>query len=277
MKNIAYFNGEFMPYSEVNIDLEDRGYLFADGIYEVINSYNGKAFKMEEHFERLKNSAKAVNFNDINYDKLIKDAYKLIEKNGLKDAKLYLQVTRGTAERSHAYPDNLTVNILMLVKKLKRYSKKYYEEGVKAITVPDERWSKCYIKSLMLLPNCMAKTKAHRAGALEAIQVRDGFVTEGTSTNLFIVKNNEVVTPPATNYILNGITRQVALEIGNKLELRMTEKSIPLANLYNADEVFLSGTTTEIMPVVKVDGKIINDGKPGEISLKVLKEFRKLL
>ncbi|MDI3548647.1 MAG: D-alanine transaminase [Halanaerobiales bacterium] len=277
MNNPVYINGEFMEYEAARIDLEDRGYQFADGVYEVINSYNGKPFRMIEHFERLKKSAAALEIKVSDYGQLQADAEELIRRSGFTDASLYLQITRGTEPRSHAYSDDLTPNIVMTVKELKNHPDEYYQKGVKAITLPDERWSRCYIKTIALLPNVLAKKKAKRAGAFEAIMVRDGFITEGTSSNLFIVRDERIITPPATNYILNGITRRVILEEAAKLGFTVLEESISLGELFEADEVFLTGTTTEVMPVVEIDGGVIKDGKPGKITGKLFDHYRGLL
>lgn len=277
MSNKVYINGDFISREEASVDIEDRGYQFADGVYEVVNSYRGKPFKMKEHFDRLKASAEALDINYDNYDLLYSDAEKLVKDSQLDMAKLYIQITRGTEPRSHAYSDGLSANVVMTVSQLVQNPDKYYTEGAKAITVPDERWPRCYIKSISLLPNILAKKEAKRAGAFEAIQVRDGFVTEGTSSNLFIVQKGEVITPPATNYILNGITRRVVIAEAKHLGYVVKERSIPLQELYNADEVFLTGTTTEVMPVVEIDGRRIGNGRPGRVTVDLYNRYRELL
>ncbi len=277
MGEIVYVNGEFIPREEATTGIEDRGYQFADGIYEVINSYFGKPFMMVEHFERLKASAGGLEIEGVDYEQLFLDAERLLERNNFDNASLYIQITRGTERRSHAYSDGLTPNIVMTVSSLEPRPEKYFLDGVKAITIPDERWARCDIKSISLLPNILGKKQAKRAGAYEAIQVRDGFITDGTSSNLFIVQQEEVITPPATNYILNGITRRVVIEEAGELGYKVTERSIPLEEMYNADEVFLTGTTTEVMPLIEIDDKIIADGKPGEITLRLFKRYRELL
>jgi len=277
MGNMVYFNGEFIEYDEVFISPEDRGYLFADGVYEVVNFYNGKPFRLKEHFERLKRSATALEIDIPDTDKLYEAAREIREMNGFENAKLYIQVTRGTQPRAHAYRDDITPNILMICRELKRNPDSYYQEGVSCITVPDDRWSRCYIKTIALLPNVLAKKKAWRAGAYEAVFVRDGFAMEGSSSNLFIIKNGVIITPPASNYILNGITRVAVIEIAVKNGYQVKEESIALEDLYRADEVFLTGTTTEVLPVVKIDQRIIGGGQPGDITGRLHSEFRKLL
>lgn len=273
----VYYNGKFMDYEEVKISPEDRGYLFADGVYEVVTSYQGKPFKLEEHINRLEKSAAALEISLPEKEELLEVGRKLLQDNAYENGKLYLQVTRGTEPRSHAYSDDLKPNILMIVKELINNPEEYFENGVKVITVPDERWAKCYIKSIGLLPNIMAKKQAKRAGAFEAVFVRDSFAMEGSSSNLFIVKDGEIITSPASNYILNGITRMVVIELALDLGFSIKEESISLFDFHNADEVFLTGTTTEVMPVVKIDDRVIKDGKPGEVSVEMLATYRGLL
>ncbi len=273
----VYYNGEFLEYDQLIISPEDRGYLFADGVYEVINFYNGKPFRMKEHFERLMRSANALEIEIPDPEELYEAAGKLPIVNDIKDAKLYIQVTRGTQPRTHLYNDNLVPNIMMFCRKLKRNPEIFYQEGVSCITVPDDRWSRCYLKTIALLPNILAKKKAQRAGAYEAIFVRDGFVMEGSSSNLFIIKDNKIIIPPLTNYILNGITRVAVIEVAVKNGYEVREESISLEALYNANEVFLSGTTTEVIPIIKIDQRIIAAGKPGEVTQKLHREYRKLL
>ena len=277
MERLVYYNGEIKPYDEVKIDLEDRGYLFADGVYEVINVYNGQPFKMEEHFQRLKNSVEGLKIIFEDYKKLKEQANILLKKNDFKDASLYIQITRGTAPRSHAYPDGMEANVMMIVKKLKRNPDSYYENGIKIITVADERWPRAYIKSISLLPNILAKKKAKNEGAFEAVQIRDGFITEGTSSNIFIVKDDKVITPPASNYILNGISRRVVLDICVELKIEYRERGIAEDELYSADEVFLSGTTTEVMPVAEINNYSLGNGSSGNISRRIFKFYRNLL
>ncbi|MFW6266277.1 MAG: D-amino-acid transaminase [Halanaerobiales bacterium] len=277
MGDEVYLNGKFVSYENAKVGIEDRGYQFADGVYEVIIINNGKPFKFEEHFERLQNSAEGLDIYYDNYEKLKESAYELLEKRGLEDATLYIQISRGTAPRSHAYPEGMTPNVVMKASKWDGHPPSNYEKGVRAITVSDERWSRCYIKSIALLPNILAKKEAKRSGAYEAIQIRDGFVTDGTSSNVFIVEGEKIITPPATNYLLNGITRQVILEEAPKTGVKIEERSVSRKQLLEADEVFLTGTTTEVMPVVSIDSKTIGNGEVGPISKKLYRHYRSLL
>lgn len=278
MEELVYFNGERVPISEVRIGIDDRGYNFADGVYEVVAIYDHRPFKMEEHFIRLKQSAQALEIHFSDHTKLMAEAEMFIRESRLaKISKLYVQITRGSEPRRHAYSDQLTPNIYMTIREMKLYPEEFFQKGAKAITIADERWSRCYIKSIALLPNILGKTRAKRAGVFEAIQIRDGYVTEGTSSNLFLVNGDQVLTPPATNYILNGITRQLVIAEADDLGYSILEKSISLAELYSADEVFLTGTTTEIMPIIQIDQKKIGQGIVGSCAQKLLQRYRRLV
>lgn len=277
MGDIVYLNGEFISLEEAHVSVDDRGFNFADGVYEVVHIYKGRPFKLEEHFIRLQQSAQGLEINLPDYHLLMEKAIELLERNEVgPTATIYIQVTRGTQMRSHLYLDDLQPNIVMFIRDCKPKPQEYFTDGVKVILVPDERWPRCYIKSISLLPNILHKKVAKRAGAFEAVQVRDGFITEGTSSNVFIVKEGKIITPPASNYILNGITRQVILQEVPKLGYEVLERSISQADFLDADEIFLTGTTTEVMPVVVVDNQIISDGKPGPITEALYQHYQTL-
>ena len=275
MNSLVYWNGEFIPYGEVKVPLEDRGYLFADGVYEVVRVYGGKPFALGRHLERLKRSAEALELPLLLSSRELNAAAKrLIALDNQKgDTSLYIQLTRGTAPRSHLFPDLVRPHLWMMLKPfLKEID---YANGVRAITVPDERWSRCYIKSISLLPNMLAREKARRAGAFEAIQVRDGFITEGSSCNFFMVDKGFVKTPPLTNYILPGITREIVLELCDRHKIEHRETYIGLDEIYRAQEIFLTSATIEIVPVVAVDGVGIGEGKPGGKTVRLMMAYRK--
>ncbi|MGB9839005.1 D-amino-acid transaminase [Thermovenabulum sp.] len=277
MDTLIYLNGEKVDYENAKIHVEDRGFLFGDGLYEVIRVYNGKFFYLEKHMERLKKGAEQIYLElDFGPDTLVETIKKAVKESGFKDASVYVQVTRGTAPRQHAFPTNAKCTWLVIVREAKPQPQEFYENGVEAITVPDERWTRCNIKTVQLLANCIAKEKAKRAGAYEAIFHRGDIVTEASSSNVFIVKDGTIFTHPANNLILHGITRFAVLELikNNNFELR--EEPFSKEKLFAADEVFLTGTMTEVMPIVKVDGKIIGDGVPGKITMKLIEDFRKL-
>jgi D-alanine transaminase len=266
-------DGEIVARSEVKVDMEDRGYQFGDGVYEVINVYDGVLFTLDEHIERLYRSANEIGIS-INFerDHLKNDIRKLIQENDMKKGGLYLQVTRGVAPRTHQYQKDIS-------SKMVAYPLPYKEmeetrsTGVTAITEQDLRWLRCDIKSLNLLYNIMIKQKAYEQGAFEAILIRDGVVTEGTSSNVFIIKDGTIYTHPATNLILNGITRQKLLEVYQENGWAFKEKSFSSLELMEADEVFVTSTTSEVVPVISIDGKTVNDGSPGSFTRKIQQAF----
>ncbi len=279
MNQKIYVNGKIVPRQEALVDIEDRGFQFADGVYEVIAVYQGKPFKLREHLERLVFSAAELEISCPGIAELQEEVEGYLTSIGLgaEDASIYIQLTRGVCPRTHAYPDGLDSILIMKAGSLKSRPEEYYQSGVKIITRPDERWSRCYIKSIALLPNVMAKKAAERARAYEAVMHRDGFVTEGSSSNLFLVEEGSLITPPATNYILNGITRQTVIQdIAPELGLEIREQSISLDRLFRAEEVFLTGTTTEIMPVVRIDENEVGRGLVGEITGRISETYRGL-
>jgi len=277
MSTVVYLNGNRVDYSDAKVSIEDRGFQFGDGIYEVIRVYQGKFFYLDRHLERLAKGAKEIYLDlDFGIDKLETVCRQAVRESGYQNATVYIQVTRGAYPREHTFPQNTKCTWVVVVRETKANPPEFYEQGVYAITVPDERWTRCNIKTVQLLPNSIAKEKAKRAGAYEAIFHRGDCVTEASSSNVFIVKNKKLYTHPAVNLILHGITRRIVLEIAEKNHIEYSEEVFTLKDLFDADEIFVTGTTTEIMPIVKVDGKIIGDGVPGEITRFIKEEFYKL-
>ncbi len=274
MKEITlYLNGRFMPYSEAKIGVEDRGYQFADGVYEVIRVYDGRLFKMKEHMDRLETSAREIDIPLISRAELTDVCTELIRRNNLKKSSIYIQVSRGVCPRNHSVPCDIEPTLVIIGRDNDGPPAEYRKQGVKAITVPDDRWSRCYIKSTGLLPNILARRKAERAGAYEAVFIRDGFVTECSSCNAFIVESGALVTPPLTNYILAGVTRGAIIEIAESLGINVGEEPISLERMARADEIWVTGTITEIMPVVNLDGTTIGDARPGPVFSRVYAEY----
>ncbi|MGB9813696.1 MAG: D-amino-acid transaminase [Thermovenabulum sp.] len=277
MDALIYLNGEKVDYENAKVSVEDRGFLFGDGIYEVIRVYNGRFFYLNRHIERLKKGAEQIYLDlDFGVENLVETIKKAVKESGFKDASVYVQVTRGAAPRQHAFPSNTKCTWLVIVREVKPQPQEYYENGVMAITVPDERWTRCNIKTVQLLANCIAKEKAKRAGAYEAIFHRGDIITEASSSNVFMVKDGKIFTHPANNLILHGITRYAVLEIIKNNNFELYEETFSKEKLFEADEVFLTGTMTEVMPIVKIDGKIIGDGVPGKITMKIMEDFRRL-
>ena len=272
---LGYVNGKFVSLDEKCDPIDERGHQFGDGVYEVIRFYGGKPFMLAEHLERLMKSAKAIRLpvtqSADDFRQIISTA---VEKSGLSDCYVYLQITRGIAKRNHLFPD-VPVSVTMTVREATPLAAEVREKGVSAITREDERWANCYIKSLNLLPNILAKQEAHDAGAFEAILIRDGVVTEGSSSNVFIVKNGTVITPPLSKHILAGITRMAVLNILKETGIPYEEKNFSEKELLGADEVFITSTTSEVLPVVSINGLPVGSGKPGELTKRIYKEFQK--
>lgn len=272
---LVYLNGEYIPAAEARVSVDDRGFLFADGVYEVIRVYAGRAYELDEHLERLRQGLHALRIDDPDVPAIGQAARQLLDENRVDGAgAIYIQVTRGAAPRKHAFPPRGTKpTVYVSAKPYSPHPKRHWEDGVDAITAPDTRWSRCDIKSISLLPNILANEAAHAAGTFEAILVRDGAITEGSHSNVWGVRDGRLLTYPASNYILAGITRARVFELATALQLEAVEEVIYLEDLYDLDEVFLSGTTTHIMPVVRIDGREIVDGEPGPVTQRLVAAF----
>lgn len=274
MAQYILLNEDIIERDHVVIDIEDRGYQFGDGVYEVVRIYDDMSYTLEEHLTRLIRSAQEIGLHlPYTVDALAQLCQTLCVKNNLQNGIIYLQVSRGVAPRNHAFPEASVKPLLVGYTKALTSPVKNMEQGVKAIVLEDIRWLRCDIKSLNLLGNVMAKQKAAEQGAFEAIQHRDSRVTEGSASNIFIVHQGVLITHPANNLILNGITRQRVLSIAADLNLPYTETIFTVDQLMQADEVFLTSTTNEITPIVEIDGAKIGPGSPGPITQKLQKAF----
>jgi len=274
---LVYLNGKYVPHEDARISVDDRGFLFADGVYEVVRVYRGRLFRMGDHVERMRRGLDALRIGFDGVDGLGTIAERLLAENGLDEATVYIQVTRGASPRAHAFPTPTPApTVYVATRPFGGYPPEYAEQGVTTITVPDTRWSRCDVKSVALLPNVLANQQAKEAGAFEALFVRDGVVIEGSLSNLLGVIDGTVVTYPACNYILPGITRAVTLELARALGIPVREGPIRLEELHRVEELFLSGTTTEVMPIARVDGRLIGDGRPGPITRRLREAFREL-
>lgn len=268
------FGEQFVTREQVNIDLEDRGYQFGDGIYEVIRIYHGKPFYLMKHLERLKRSAEQI-FLPLPYsiERLAELLEELIRINQLHEGNIYLQITRGiSSPRNHLFPSEakpvLTAYTIPADRPLE-----FIEKGVSAITTEDIRWLRCDIKSLNLLPNVLAKQKAKEAGCFEALFIRNGVFTEGSSSNVFFVKGNELYTHPSNHLILHGITREIILQIAEEQQIPVHFEALPVEELNSIDECFLTGTNSEVMPVIQIDGQVVGSGKPGPVTRRIQQHF----
>ena len=272
----VFFNGEYVPKSSVHLSPDDRGFLFGDGVYEVVRSYGGRIFAQDEHLKRLHRGLCELRIRGVDAADFATVTYELLERNGLAtdDALVYMQVTRGAAPRRHAFPPAATAPTRYATA-MPFQPKGDPAVGVKVVTLPDTRWARCDIKSVNLLPNCLANQLAQEAGAVEAIFVRDGVALEGTASSLLGVFGEEVRTAPKSNYILPSITREVVLDVCREAGVCVSETPIFAHQLESARELFLAGTTLELMPIVEVDGRPVGDGSPGPVHRRLYDLFRK--
>lgn len=271
---IILSQNEFLSQESLHFPYEERGLQFGDGIYEVIRIYNGNYYLLEEHIDRLFRSTQAIKI-DFPYTKEVikKRLLDLLIKNNMtSDGKVYLQVTRGSATRDHVFPLHTKPNFYAYVTDQER-NLTSLRNGVGAITERDVRWENCYIKSLNLLPNVMAKQAAFEKGCYDAILHKDGLVTECSSANVYLVKNNKIYTHPTTNRILYGCVRLRVEQFAKELHMSLREEPFRLEDITTADELFLTSSTSEIMPIVSVDGKKVANGTPGEITRKLQQAY----
>lgn len=275
MKVMLLFNNQFIERTHISIDPEDRAYQFGDGVYEVIRVYDSKAFLLKEHLERLQRSAQAIRLTlPYSIEQIEEKLVELVKKNQLEHGNIYIQVSRGVAPRNHAFPKSAQPVLVAYTQNSPRPLKEL-TEGVSAITTEDIRWLRCDIKSLNLLGAVLAKQEALDNNSFESILIRNGIVTEGSSTNIFVVKNNQLYTHPANHLILHGITRKVTIELARELQIPVHETPFDRAFLLSSDEVFLTSTTMEICPIIKVDDYVIGSGKPGHITKQLQEKFEK--
>ncbi|MCI3922980.1 D-amino-acid transaminase [Paenibacillus sp. TRM 82003] len=273
----AWLNGTILEKSDVKIDLEDRGYQFGDGVYEVIRVYGGTVFQAEEHLRRLEASAAQIDIPlPATIDDIGADLERLVRSNRLSDGKIYMQVTRGAAPRNHLYPVGVPPVMTAYTEEVPR-PVQLMKEGAQAITAEDDRWLRVNIKSLNLLPNVLARQRAKARGANEAIFLRDGIVTEGSASNIVGVKDSVCYTHPANHLILNGITRQTTEKLAGALGIDWVERPLALAELLAMDEVFMSNTVVEICPILVIDGVSIGEGTVGPITRRLQNAYEDLI
>ena len=264
--DIVYLNGEFMPLSEARVPVLDRGFIFGDGVYEVIPVYSRRPFRLAEHLRRLQNSLDGVRIanplTDTEWTRLINE---IIARNDGDDQSVYLQVTRGVAKRDHAFPKDAKQTVFLMSNPLTTPPAAQIEDGVAAISATDFRWLKCDVKSVSLLGNCLLKQMAVDAGVAETLLFRDGKLTEASSCNVFVVKNGVLLAPPKNNLVLPGITYDVVLEIAQAREFEFEVREITEAEARSADEIWITSSTKEVLAVTSLDGKTVGDGKPGAL------------
>lgn len=278
MPDVGFIDGRFMPLAEAKVPVEDRGYQFADGVYEVIRTYRGVPFQVEAHLSRLERSAKAIGlslpFSTSEWSAYVREGIHLA---GHVECKVYIQLTRGVAPRDHSFPTNTPPTAVMTVREMTELAPGLRAAGVDVITVDDLRWRRCDVKSINLLPNVMARQQAREAGAFEAIFVRNGEVSEGAVSNVMAVRSGILVTPASGPWILSGVTRAVVLELARKEGIPVEERTLSADELRSSDEIFLTGTTVEVLPVVRVDQASVGSARPGEIANLLSARFRGLV
>lgn len=274
----VYLNGEFMAADRARISPMDRGFLFADGIYEMIPAYNGTLFRLDEHLQRLERSLGEVRIGNPHgrgqWQALLRE---LVQRNGGGNQAVYLQITRGAAHRrDHAFPGaDLSPTVFAMCSPVAPPAADTPDtaEGVSAITLDDTRWARCDIKSVSLLPNILLRQQAVESGATEAILLRDGFVTEGSASNVFIVLDGTVTTPPRSHLILGGITRDLIIELCRDHGLPVREREISESELASAEEIWVSSSTKEVVPVVELNRKPVGDGQPGPLWKRLARHY----
>ena len=264
--SIVYLNGEFLPLEEANVPVLDRGFIFGDGIYEFVPCYGGKPLRLTEHLARLKRSCAAIRLanprSDQEWTRLIAET---VERNGGGNLGVYLQITRGVAKRDHLFPADATPTVFMMANPLATPSVEQVRDGVACVTMQDNRWLRCDIKSISLLGNVLLRQAAMDGGGAEAVLFRDGFLTEGSASNVLVARAGKLLAPPKDNFILPGITYDLVLELDARHGVPFEVREIAEAEVWNADELLLTSSSKEVLAITRLDGKPVGNGTPGPI------------
>ena len=263
---MIYLNGDFMPIEEARIPVLDRGFIFGDGVYEVIPVYSRKPFRLAEHLRRLQHSLDGIRMKNPHADAEWSDLLEqIIAGNEGADQYLYLHITRGVAKRDHAFPKDVAPTVFIMSNPLLTPPKELLATGVAAITASDNRWLRCDIKAISLLPNVLLRQMAVDVGAVETVLLREGFMTEGAASNIFVVKDGVLLTPPKNHLMLPGITYDVVLELAAAHAIPYEVREVSEYEVRTAQELLLTSSTKEIMPITRLDGKAVGDGNPGRM------------
>jgi D-alanine transaminase len=266
---MVFLNGTFMPLEEARVPVLDRGFIFGDGIYELIPVYSRAPFRMDEHLARLERSLAAVRIaNPYARERWRAIILELIAKQPWDDQGVYLQVTRGVAKRDHAFPENVAPTVFAMANPLVNPPQALVEKGAVAVSAVDYRWLRCDIKSVSLIGNVLLRQVSADAGAVETILFRDGLLTEASASNVFVAKNGRLLSPPKSNLILPGITYDVVVEIAQEVGIPIEFRDVREAEVRGADEVWLTSSSKEILAVVQLDGKPVGEGRPGPLFRK---------
>ncbi len=272
---ICYLNGRHLPLAQATISVMDRGFLFGDGVYEIIPVYAGRPFRLPEHLRRLERSLDEIRLaSPLDADAWTAMLEDLVAQNGGGDQALYLQVTRGAAPlRDHLFPAEVQPTVFAMATPLKAAPAAMLERGIQAVTVPDNRWLRCHIKATALLANVLLKQQGKDQGADEVILIRDGMVSEGSASNVFVVKGGTIATPPADNQILRGVTRDLVVELALANGMPCQERPVSLQELQMADEIWISSSTREVIPAVRLDGRAVGSGEAGALWRQMYAHF----
>ena len=266
----VYLNGAFMPLAEAKIPILDRGFIFGDGVYELAPVYSRQPFRLDGHLRRLQASLDGIRLNNPHSDGVWRELIlQLIALQDFSDQSIYIQVTRGVAPRDHPFPRNVSPTVFMFAQPLVTSSAELKASGVCAVSAVDNRWLRCNIKSIALLPNILLRQQAVDAECAETVMLRDGFLTEGTASNIFVVKNGVLLAPPPSNLMLTGVTYDVVLELAAAHGIPHEVRAITEAEVRSADELWMTSSTREIMAIVKLDGVAVGAGVPGPLGKKM--------
>jgi D-alanine transaminase len=274
---VVYLNGEYLPQSQARISVLDRGFLFGDGVYEVIPVFGGKPLRLDEHLDRLQRSMNRVSLDNPMTNEQWHEVFQsLLAKNPGSDRAIYLQVTRGAAPiRDLSIVADINPTVFIMVNDIKPVDYTRLELGIEAITVEDFRWKACDIKSVSLIANVMIRMQANQSNAVDAIMVRDGLLTEGTASNIFVVHDGVIATPPKSECLLPGITRDLVIELASANGMQVEERDINEDELESADEIWLTSSTREIAPVAKINGQIVGEGRAGEYWKRIIAIYQR--
>jgi len=275
IQNLVYLNGSFIPIEDARISVLDRGFIFGDGVYEVVPVYSRRLFRLTEHLRRLQNSLEGIRLKnphlDVEWRELLE---KIVASNESDDQSIYLQITRGVAPRDHSFPEDVTPTVFIMSSPLLAPSKELIATGVSAITANDNRWLRCDIKATSLLPNVLLRQKAADENAVEALLLREGFLTEGSTSNIFVVKNEMLLAPPKSYLMLPGITYDVVLELAATHDIPHEIRNVSEYEIRTAQELLLTSSTKGIMSITHLDGKSVGNGKPGKIFLQLYQLYQ---
>ena len=263
---MIYLNGEFMPIAEARVPVLDRGFIFGDGVYEVIPVYSRCPFRLREHLKRLQHSLNGIRLtNPHSEDEWVRLISELVERNAEEDQSLYLHITRGVARRDHAFPPDAAPTVFMMSNPLVTSTPELVASGVAVMSAVDNRWLRCDIKAISLLPNVLLRQMAVDAGAAETLLLRDGFLTEGAASNIFVVRENVLLAPPKDNLMLPGITYDVILELATAASIKTEVRRISEEEVRTAQELWLTSSTKEVLAITHLDGMPVADGRPGPV------------